>query len=284
MVSPPLGGRPAGGDTAGRAIDNSKRPRLTDHAISVANRRGPGDDRRYDEPWREFPRVGTVFNRAWEILAPNFALFFGVTFVVALPNLLLLLNPPGSPNLGWSAFIAIFGGLILNTIGQAVILFGAFQYLRGQPVQLGEAFQRGLARFLPILGLALLYGLGIMLGAMLLVVPGLILLVMWAVAVPSCVVEELGPVASLKRSAGLTKGHRWQIFGIMIVLLIGSGVMSQLIGFMLRPAGAVVAALAGVVWTAVWAAYWNCVLIMIYHELRVAKEGVDTEQIASVFD
>ena len=37
---------------------------------------------------------------------------------------------------------------------------------------------------------------------------------------------------------------------------------------------------AGVVWTG----YFNCVIIMIYHDLRVAKEGVDTSQIASVFD
>jgi hypothetical protein len=58
----------------------------------------------------------------------------------------------------------------------------------------------------------------------------------------------------------------------------------KLVTMVLGPAGIVVAAFGSLVWTAVWAAYWNCVLIMIYHELRVAKEGVDTEQIVSVFD
>jgi hypothetical protein len=34
----------------------------------------------------------------------------------------------------------------------------------------------------------------------------------------------------------------------------------------------------------VWIAYWNCAIIMTYHDLRVAKEGIDTGQIASIFD
>ena len=47
------------------------------------------------------------------------------------------------------------------------------------------------------------------------------------------------------------------------------------------------AAWGGVIWlilTAIYTAYYNIVLVMMYHDLRAAKEGVDTEQIASVFD
>ena len=40
----------------------------------------------------------------------------------------------------------------------------------------------------------------------------------------------------------------------------------------------------GLVWSVFWTAYLNCTIIMMYHDLRVAKEGVDTEQIASIFD
>jgi hypothetical protein len=31
-------------------------------------------------------------------------------------------------------------------------------------------------------------------------------------------------------------------------------------------------------------AYWNGIIIMTYHDLRVAKEGVDTAPIAEIFD
>ena len=42
--------------------------------------------------------------------------------------------------------------------------------------------------------------------------------------------------------------------------------------------------LVSLIWTAAWGAYWNCVLVMIYHDLRAAKEGINTQQIAAIFD
>jgi hypothetical protein len=38
------------------------------------------------------------------------------------------------------------------------------------------------------------------------------------------------------------------------------------------------------VWNAAWTAFWYVTLVMIYHDLRVVKEGVDIDQIAAVFD
>jgi hypothetical protein len=180
--------------------------------------------------------------------------------------------------------LSVLVWIVLNTVGEAVILYGAFQRLRGQALDPGAALQRALARFFPLLGLGFLYAIAIMIGFVLLVVPGVILIVMWAVVVPACLVEGLGPIESMSRSSALTKGHRWQIFGIMILLGILSWIGSFILGLVLSAAGPVITGIVNLVWTAAWAVYWNCVLIMIYHDLRVAKEGVDTTQIASVFD
>ena len=235
-------------------------------------------------------RVGNVMNRAFAICVANFPFFFIITLVFALPNLLTVLNQPvpgQPPDVGarLPAFgLAIVLGLVLNTIGEAVILYGAFQRLSGRPFQPAEAFQRALARFLPLLGLALLYGICLVLGFALFLVPGLILLVMWAVVVPACVVEGLGPIESMSRSAALTKGHRWAILGIMLLAGIVNWIGSLIIGLVLGAAGAVAVGIVNLVWTAVWAVYWNCLLVMLYHDLRVAKEGIASEQIASVFD
>src|ERR1700722_8945161 len=171
-------------------------------------------------------RIGNVINRAFEICVANFPFFFIITLIIALPNLLITLNRPvavpGQPP-DFGSLLPMLGltlilGLVLNTIGEAVILYGAFQRLSGRPLQPAEAFQRALARFFPLLGLALLYALALVFGLVLLLVPGFILLVMWAVVVPACLVEGLGPIESMSRSAALTKGHRWPIFGIMIDL------------------------------------------------------------------
>jgi hypothetical protein len=174
--------------------------------------------------------------------------------------------------------------VILNTIGQAVLLFGTFQRLRGQPLRVGEALRRAFVRFFPLVGVIILYTAGLMLGLVLLVIPAFFAFVMWLVAVPACVVENLGPVASLSRSADLTKGYRWQVFGLVCVLSVISGIGGQFFALALGLAGEWASAVGSGLWFVVQTALWNCALIMIYHDLRVAKEGVDTEQIAAIFD
>jgi hypothetical protein len=71
----------------------------------------------------------------------------------------------------------------------------------------------------------------------------------------------------------------------MILLLIISVVVSQLITLGLSPVGSFILTLvASLVWAALWGAYYSIAVAVSYHDLRVAKEGIDIEQIASVFD
>jgi hypothetical protein len=58
-----------------------------------------------------------------------------------------------------------------------------------------------------------------------------------------------------------------------------------LIELVLRPAaGTILTFLVTVAWTAIWGAYYAVSAAVSYHDLRVAKEGVDIEQIVAVFD
>jgi hypothetical protein len=141
-----------------------------------------------------------------------------------------------------------------------------------------------LARFFPIIGMAILQTIAVGFAMLLLLVPGIILLVRWGAALPACVVEERGPIESLSRSWHLTKGYGWSIFGIMAILMIVNVVVSLIIDVAFAGLGIQVTAILNFLWAALVAAYWNCVLIMTYHDLRVVKEGVDIDQIAAVFD
>jgi hypothetical protein len=42
--------------------------------------------------------------------------------------------------------------------------------------------------------------------------------------------------------------------------------------------------LTGLVWKVAWGAFFAAALTVTYHDLRVAKEGLTTDQIAAVFD
>jgi hypothetical protein len=113
--------------------------------------------------------------------------------------------------------------------------------------------------------------------------PAAILFVVWIATVPACVVEGLSPLASVIRSTGLTKGCRLKISGITVLL----GLLSLVIPIVQAILTVVSQGLAAIVGTScllVWIAYCNCVVIMTYHDLRVAKEGILTEQIVEIFD
>jgi hypothetical protein len=122
-------------------------------------------------------------------------------------------------------------------------------------------------------------------GFLLIIVPGFVLLTMWFVATPACVVERLGVGASMARSSALTQGHRWKIFGMMILV----GVIESIAGVAVKAAlgltGNAGLIMAGMlIWSGVWGAFHAVFAVATYHDLRVAKEGIDTEQIAAVFD
>lgn len=232
-------------------------------------------------------RIGEVFSKTATLLSRNFLTFFVVAIVAGLPRLLWAgVETQNAANFPLGRF---FGGLslflLLNTLAQAVILYGAFQAMRGRPVNLGECLKVGLGRFFPIVGLIICAYFAIWIGLILLIVPGIILGIMWYVATPVCVVEQKGPLASLGRSSELTKGHRWKIFGMAVLLYIAAFVVGLVIGALLGLTHSpIIVTLGTLIWTGAWGAFYAIFGVVTYHDLRVAKEGVDTDQIASVFD
>ena len=81
-------------------------------------------------------------------------------------------------------------------------------------------------RFAAAIGAVLLYAVGVAIGFIALIVPGIWLLVRWAFAAQAAVVDGLGPVDALRRSAELVKDHWWRTFG----MLLASGLLFALIG------------------------------------------------------
>jgi hypothetical protein len=246
-------------------------------------------------------RLGQVFSRAWSVFSGNFLTFTLVTGIASLPGLLIQQPTPGSQvapfqNVGLGIF-AVLLSVVLGTLSQAVVLYGAFQVMRGRPIDLAQSARIGLRRFFPIVGLAISMTVLVFLASLLLVVPGLMLFVMWLVATPACVVEGLGPFRSMGRSRELTKGHRWKVFGLQLAILIPALVVGGIVGAVIFAVSgasgflAVATALSttlgqvvNLIWSAIWKAFYAIVIVVAYHDLRVAKEGVDTDQIVAVFE
>jgi hypothetical protein len=177
--------------------------------------------------------------------------------------------------------------LIVGQIVSVTLVYGSMQALRGQRVTVGECISQGMRRLGAALGVAILSGIGIALGMVLLIVPGLILATMWAVAIPAAVIEVTGVTASLSRSQQLTSGRRWRVLGAYLVTFLITVIGGMAVG---GGVGVLVGMDSTIFLIAVWAfvalsqAFSACVITTLYYYLRREKEGVDIHQIASVFD
>ena len=83
---------------------------------------------------------------------------------------------------------------------------------------------------LPLIGVGILAGIAIGIGFLLFVIPGLILLTIWAVIAPVIVVERSGVMDSFGRSRELVLGNGWQVFGVIFVVFLITGVVAAILG------------------------------------------------------
>jgi hypothetical protein len=234
---------------------------------------------------------------------------------------------PSGINLSSINLFAFFGSmaviflilLVVFNLSEAMVLYIAVEHMRRKPVNLVDGLKVALGRFLPLIGIVLLimlvlFGLGLLVSIVagafaalpgllpavlapvfvfLSVVPYFMLIIMWSVARPACVVERLGPLRSLRRSRELTRGHRWKILGLILLTLVCLLVVLVIMGIVFGVATALGGAVTfaaplmryiSLVLYAIFFAFFWILIAVTYRDLRVAREGIDTDQIATVFE
>ncbi len=233
-------------------------------------------------------KIGDILVRGFEILGRNAAtfgtlavLFMLVPFGAGLMIRTGLEIESGVSAIAFSALVVLW--ILLYFLLFATLTHGTIRDLRGTPARIGESLKWGLGRLFPVIGITIVATIGTGLGTILLFVPGLMLMTMWWVAVPVTVVERIGVLASLRRSAELTRGYRWRVFGVIAVVYLGQIVLEMLTNFILAGAP-IFRHFASFMITVAATAYFAVVTAVCYHDLRVLKDGVGVDEIASVFD
>lgn len=183
-------------------------------------------------------------------------------------------------------------GMVITALTQAVLTRAVVAQAEGRRADLGESITAGIAVLLPLIGLAILYSLGVALGLALLIVPGIMLMVAWIVAVPALIEERQGIFGAFQRSRDLTRGARWRIFGILLVL----GAIYLLVTYAVEATAGVsqdsdpialfrnrTYLLAMTVTGTLINVFWGTVQASLYVELRDRKDGPAANRLAEIF-
>ena len=179
---------------------------------------------------------------------------------------------------------AAFVSMVITSIVSAAAIHGVVMLLRQRPVTLGDCVRTGARRLGAVLLVSIGVGIGTFAGATLCIIPGLMIACAWYVAVVATVAEGTPVGAAFSRSAALTRGNRWVVLLILIVVAVGSGMLGGVIGAI----GAlflplVAQAILVTVVSAAVAALGAVIQGVTYYELRVLKEGLAADDLAVVF-
>jgi hypothetical protein len=229
------------------------------------------------------PTAG-VLSEAWQVYKQHWRHLLPIAFIVfaVLAVITALLDAVLAD---WAAGII---GSILGIVGtywlQGALVKAVEDVRDGRAdLSMGETFAAVWPRVGGIIVASILAAIGVLLGLILLIIPGLVLMTWWVVIIPVIVLENASAGASFGRSRELVRGYGWNVFGVIvltILVLIAAGIV---LGIILSPlndwlegfvsnivSGTLIAPFVAVAWT------------LLYYRLREAKARTASEPAESL--
>ncbi|HVP61909.1 MAG TPA: hypothetical protein VMT11_15200 [Myxococcaceae bacterium] len=233
-------------------------------------------------PARETFSVGSAISRSVSVWGKNLPFFFAVSVLAYLPMLILSPGVPTSAN-GWGLYVLGFIiSVMLSYVVTGLMTYSVLEQLRGRSPSAAASISFGLSRAGPLLAAAIFTGILIGGAMLLLVIPGIILAVRWSLVAPVVIAEK--GVDPRARSAELTAGHRWALFGLLFLMGTAGAILGAVARVIVGQPTTFVSQLLGQTLTQALVLSFSAVLYgVIYYQLRSEKEGVDIEQLTAVF-
>jgi hypothetical protein len=160
-----------------------------------------------------------VLSEAWQYYRKFAGHLLAIAFVIYVVAAIIaaLLSLAGIIGSLLALIVELFAGFLL----QAALVKSVQDIRDGRAdLSVGETVSAGLRDIWPVAAASILAGIGIAIGLVLVIVPGLWLITIWAVIIPVIVVERSGALASFGRSRQLVRGHGWHVFGTLVLVFI----------------------------------------------------------------
>jgi hypothetical protein len=214
--------------------------------------------------------AGGVVARAFAIVRDHFAVLVGTALLVFAVDAVAT-----AVFQDLLALIAAVVSVVLTTFYQGMVVRLVADVQDGRrDSSVGELLRGVSPVVVPLFLVSLLAGIGIAFGFLLLIVPGLFLMTIWAVVAPVIVLERPGVFAAFGRSRELVRGHGWAVFGALVLvflIVVGAALVAVIIGAALG--GGVGEAVAGWVLNALVQPLAAVTAAVIYFALRPREEA-----------
>ena len=253
-------------------------------------------------PLGVFALIGATFRTYTNNIMPLFLIAFVPTIILGfMENYFMAdmmraaLENPNDPGaiFGVGYWVFMLFSFVISIVIIAVTHLAAADATAGNAMNVSGYINTSLRVFIPMVILLIAAYFAVIIGFMLLIIPGLILMGMWAVIIPVLVVEQ-GGFGSLGRSARLTKNYRWPIIGaallFILILLAIMIVLGMVTGFAVFDADPAALINGLPIWVTILNTIASSIMyglsavfaILLYTRLLEIKEGASSET-AEVF-
>jgi len=255
--------------------------------------------------------TGELLDRTFSLYRSHFALFVGI---FALPHLCVLafqclavaFQTAGTQILNvlmaavWGLGAALLG-IVVAAASQAATVVAVSNVHLDRPASVMDSFSKVKNQIVGVIGLSLAVGFLVGLACLALIVPGILLMIRWSLAVPAKVLENKGVGEAMSRSSELSRGNRGRIFVIWVLFVVLSIGFSMLLQWPVEIAAGVSARGAGALQNvaAAWrvaslvATFISQILVgplatiafsLVYYDERVRKEAFDLQLMMTTLD
>lgn len=176
---------------------------------------------------------GLVISRALQIYRDQVAVLLPAALAVFAIQALAVLAL--SDTLG--AAIALLS-MVFSTFYQGMVVELVRDVQDGRrDSSIGALFASVAPVFVTLIVASVLIGIGVAIGLVLLLVPGLYLLTIWSVVAPVVVLERASVPGAFRRSHDLVRGNGGPVFVVILIVFVGLAVVNLLLGVLTAGAG-----------------------------------------------
>jgi hypothetical protein len=187
--------------------------------------------------------LGELIGLTFELFGRHLATFLSLTLIVVAPVVILVDGVWGGyladggradPSVGASGASLALGTVVIPPLVTALHVVVVQALARGEEPAVAAALRLAGPRLPAAVGAVVLYSVGVALGLVALIVPGVWLSVRWYFAAQATVVDGLGPGDALRRSAEVVETRWWRTLGVLLAFGLLVGIFGAVTGAVVR--------------------------------------------------